>query len=1161
MYAHASRPLAAAVVVFGLAWASRAADPPMAQPSGRLTVSEGPPPSSPADEQFRAGVRDLGGKFVAKGLKASWSPDQKRLVFGRLAHELAIVDLSTGKITELARPGFDPSWSPGDGRWIAYVSGRSPPEQEVWLIETASGRKWKVADGGFPSWSADGKALYYHSRKQVVLMALSVGSEGPTGEPRLVLNTPYEFPVISPDGRQIAHAVGRQIVIADRQDKKPRRTWEFPGSQGLLLGWSPDGKRIGAGAFGYPDVTGLCLFDVDDGAMTRVCPGPVTMPVWSPDGSKLALDVRLAGGPEIWVLDTKALDQFHRGKAGTAVVLLQPSSSRPPSAGSLKPATAFCVHASGLFLTGLQPLQPADQISQISLVLDKGLKTERKVTAKVVRTDPQFDLALLRAEGEHKLLALPLATADEITEQTRLTVFGYPVDTRWQAGDIQVHAATVTAVQRESGAPHRLSLSPMQIRGGSNGGPALDSEGHVVALVTAYGGGNAYQGIPVAQLRRFVAGLDVQFQPPALSVARQHEPAEFKARVVSFVPLSKPVTLELRLRAGDQPERIHKMELAGEVYRVTATPLPVPEGGVPLRLTASYGGDTLTGLTADRAFTLGQRKLRLSEVRDLQAGPPVQAKLRDGTTAEGALAELDAVEVRLGTDTLRLNLARATAVRFEIPVVTENITYNLVACQEAKEVLRLSGTLPIQDGITSGGTARSSSGSDAFAPEKTTCKLPAPVEDVAVGGGGRYLILHLPKIRKLAIFDAQTAQIARSLDCAEDRILFTAGLDKLLVVLPTAKVMQRWDLHTGERETTTPITFKGIVKGICMGSAATRPVLLHGVADARDLEPAAGSGGFGGMPGAGGQTVLHFMDLRTFKIVNAEPLRSQFLGFQQGQEVLHLRASPDGKVYGMWCTSQSPEGLHTIVVSSGRVQLHYEHTSVGFVVPGPDNRTIFSEQGFFTLEGQPKSRSDRQDPALVLPARQGNYYLRIAPRAGPGPVSMLPNPQGQAERQAGVSIHVLGDARPLLTLQDIPVVETRSSPLRHDFTTDKRLHFLPEHNLLVTIPTAADELVLYRFDLLDAMAKSGLDRPFVTSQPPTTATKGATFAYQVEVKSNRGSLQYKVESGPRNLAVSPKGKITWQVPERAEADVPVIISVRDASGQECLHGFTLRIED
>jgi hypothetical protein len=38
------------------------------------------------------------------------------------------------------------------------------------------------------------------------------------------------------------------------------------------------------------------------------------MPAWSPDGTRLSFDLRLATGSEMWVMDAKVLDTLPRMK-------------------------------------------------------------------------------------------------------------------------------------------------------------------------------------------------------------------------------------------------------------------------------------------------------------------------------------------------------------------------------------------------------------------------------------------------------------------------------------------------------------------------------------------------------------------------------------------------------------------------------------------------------------------------------------------------------------------------------------------------------------------------------------------------------------------------------------------------------------------------------
>src|SRR5262249_50717417 len=79
--------------------------------------------------------------------------------------------------------------------------------------------------------------------------------------------------------------------------------------------------------------------------------------------------------------------------------------------------------------------------------------------------------------------------------------------------------------------------------------------------------------------------------------------------------------------------------------------------------------------------------------------------------------------------------------------------------------------------------------------EKAERKLPANVENVAGGGAGRFLVLHLPQLHKLAVFDVNDAAgKLKWLRVPEDGVKFAAGMNKLVVALPQAKLLERYSL-------------------------------------------------------------------------------------------------------------------------------------------------------------------------------------------------------------------------------------------------------------------------------------------------------------------------------------------------------------------------------
>jgi hypothetical protein len=168
----------------------------------------------------------------------------------------------------------------------------------------------------------------------------------------------------------------------------------------------------------------------------------------------------------------------------------------------------------------------------------------------------------------------------------------------------------------------------------------------------------------------------------------------------------------------------------------------------------------------------------------------------------------------------------------------------------------------------------------------------------------------------------------------------------------------------------------------------------------------------------------------------------------------------------------------------------------------------------------------------------------------------------QQVRAMDVTVYLIGDARPLATLKDVELPASNEAWTRNDFTQDKRVLFAPEGKLIAIIPKSNDRLVLHRFDVEEAMDKAGIDYLFVVSRPPSALYKGTQFAYAPQVKSKKGGVKFKLESGPDGMKPTAEGKLTWDVPKDfAEAEVDVILTVGDGSGQEVFHTFKITVRN
>jgi hypothetical protein len=874
--------------------------------------------------------------------------------------------------------------------------------------------------------------------------------------------------------------------------------------------------------------------------------------------------------------DNQPLSVVERGKAATALLLAGRGS-----------ATAFCIDPSGYFVTNYHAMRRLGTGESVRLVLRPGAHDQKICVAKLVRADSESDLAILRVVDPAELIALELGDTSGLEETQRVAAFGYPFGELLAFGEgqypsISVNGGSVTSLRKQDGRLEAIQVD-IALNPGNSGGPVVERAGRVVGVVRAgIPGSGVNFVVPVEKLKAVLAVPDVAFEPPPISRDAAARETRFRARPVWLLKEKEmPLQMQLEIRASDEPVRRLDMQTSEEGFEVAAVPVPSASGPMKIQLTAEFELGVVRGLVADNSFQVGTETVWLRELESLALGGTPQAILRrTPRQVSGSVGGLGTTQVDVGGQQVSVDLSKAKLLRVDRPRTVDSLTVSVIARQDGKEVARRTFTIRLDGGVQEAGQAlvssrplepvttprprRITSGllpgqpnlpeapkmTIPVAPEEAvpivapkltgevqTCQLAGAINDVAVGGGGRFLVLHLGQLRKLAIFDVNEMRIANYAALAEDNIRFAAGNSKLLVVLCDSRVLQRWDLTTGQREVAAPLPVEGVVKSVSMGAASGGPLLVHW---------AVGTGA---------------LDHAQFDLVDIESLKSHHVAAQGAghrgtsyRDQTQIRASDDGRTFGMWEQGVSPGGLQVLVLGESSARSFYEHETVGHVVPSSDGRFICTSSGIFSQELR---RLDRPGgPAtMAVPSHGGGFFLRGA----------LPDLFSSRETVPTVTLSVYMESdlgQPIATIPNLDILPPRTDyGGSQTLPIDKRVHLVPAAQMLVTIPGTNDRLVAQRFDLEEALDKLGVDYLFVTSTPPTHVKSGSQFEYAVGVKSKKGGVTYRLDSAPDGMNVSPTGVITWNVPtDMATGSVSVILSVKDASAQERLHSFPLKIE-
>jgi len=222
---------------------------------GKPTIAQYLSPASPLEmtaarkaDRIAWMTYDRGMRNVYTAVAPSFRPVRLTRFLDDDGRDLTDVNLSDdGSIAVFVRGS-----APNRQGWIANPShDPSGAEREIWAARTSGGTPWRVAEGGAPELSPDGRYVLYVKDNQIyrgrVVASAAPDSMDRGQKPFIKAWGRQSNPRWSPDGSKIAFVSdrGNHSFIAVYDGKTRSMSYLAPGVDfdGAPV-WSPDGKRV-----------------------------------------------------------------------------------------------------------------------------------------------------------------------------------------------------------------------------------------------------------------------------------------------------------------------------------------------------------------------------------------------------------------------------------------------------------------------------------------------------------------------------------------------------------------------------------------------------------------------------------------------------------------------------------------------------------------------------------------------------------------------------------------------------------------------------------------------------------------------------------------------------------------------------------------------------
>lgn len=409
--------------------------------------------------------------------------------------------------------------------------------------------------------------------------------------------------------------------------------------------------------------------------------------------------------------------------------------------------------------------------------------------------------------------------------------------------------------------------------------------------------------------------------------------------------------------------------------------------------------------------------------------------------------------------------------------------------------------------------------------ERHVVQLESPWTNMTTGGAGRYLVFHLAEAGKLALLDVSAGEISNMIDAPGEQLMMAAGLETLIVLVPSQNIAHRYELTTLKREKSFPMPAGSQPAKMVMGSASHGPLVCHSSGP------------------------ISLLDIRTFKplTIRGDLLTSGTFG-NHGYDVT---ISGDGQTIVGWIPGISGQHFHVMKLrgNSATISRSAEGYSDGgrYLLPNADGSQFFRNGvAMFDTNLKPLS-TDQFDGHALLPCDDPNYFLALQPT--------------QRDTNADVWICVSGTLQRIAVVREVGhVLEGMLWAHRGHWNFMPRVRWLPTASRLVALPAGQEEVRLIRANLRELLQQAGEDYLHIVSAPPATAWIGQPYRYQVEVLASSQEITFKAETAPEGFSLSPAGEVSWTPKSRPVGGIEQVVIAVSTGAKEVFQSFEIFVD-